>query len=46
VSTGRELLVFKYLPQRVNRLAFSPDGQHLAAALHDGSVRLWHAAKD
>jgi WD40 repeat protein len=43
VATGRELLVFKDLQAKVNSLAFSPDGRHLAAALHNGSVHLWHA---
>jgi len=31
------------LPAAVNQVAFSPDGQHLAAALHDGTIRIWHA---
>ncbi|HEV3120106.1 MAG TPA: hypothetical protein VGY58_23800 [Gemmataceae bacterium] len=45
VSTGRELLVFKDLPHKVNSVAFSADCRHLAAAIHDASVRLWHAAE-
>jgi WD40 repeat protein len=43
VSTGTELLTFKNQPHEVNAVAFAPDGHTLAAALHDGSVRLWHA---
>jgi WD40 repeat protein len=46
VATGRELLVFKDLPAKVNSLAFSTDGRNFAAAIHGGSIRLWHAAKD
>jgi len=46
VTTGRELLVFNDLPAKVNGLAFSPDGQSLAAALHNGSVRIWRAPRD
>lgn len=46
VATGRELLHFDGLPARVNRLAFSPNQKHLAAALMDGSVYLWHAIRN
>ena len=44
VATGQELFAFPDQPHFVNSLAFSADGHYLAAALHDGSLRLWQAA--
>lgn len=45
IQTGAELLSFSNLPGAVNSLAFSPDGEHLAAALHNGEVRVWSTQK-
>jgi WD40 repeat protein len=43
-ATGLELLAFKGLPHQINGLAFTSDGNMLAAAVHDDSVKLWRAA--
>ncbi len=45
VATGQELLRFSNLPAAANHVAFAPDGQTLAAALHDGTIRLWYAPR-
>ena len=45
VEVYEELLHFKNLPDYVHGLAFSPDGSTLAAACHDGTVRLYQAAR-
>jgi len=42
---GQEILTFANLPAAVNQIAFSPNGQMLAAALHDGTIRIWHGPK-
>ena len=42
-ATGQEILTFADLPAEVNQVAYSPDGQMLAAALHDGTIRIWYA---
>jgi WD40 repeat protein len=44
-ATGRELLRFKNLPDYAHGLAFSPDSNILAAAFHDGTVRLYQGDK-
>ncbi len=44
VQTGAELLSFTNLPAAVNAMAFAPGGDHLAAALHNGDVRVWSTA--
>ncbi len=41
LQTGEELLAFSNLPAAVNQLAFSPDHRYLAAALHNGEIRVW-----
>jgi WD40 repeat protein len=41
LQTGQELLSFFDLPAPVNQLAFSPHGDHMAAALHNGEIRIW-----
>ena len=43
METGKELLCFKDQLAYINGAAFSPAGERLAAALHDGSVRPWAA---
>ena len=40
--TGQVMLVLDGHSQRVNAVAFSPDGQTLASASHDGAIKLWH----
>lgn len=45
VETGAELLSFTDLPAAINHLAFSPAGDQLAAALHNGEVWLWSAVR-
>jgi hypothetical protein len=42
VLTGQELLAFP-TEHFVNGLAFDPRGRTLAAALHDGTVKIWAA---
>jgi hypothetical protein len=34
-------LAFTDLPAPVNQLAFSPRGEHMAVALHNGEIRVW-----
>jgi hypothetical protein len=43
-ATGRELMAFRDLPEKINSLAFPPDDRHLAAAIHDSRIRVWHAS--
>ena len=45
VSSGLELFAISDLPHYVHRLSFSFDGQRLAAALHNGEVRIYYAPK-
>jgi WD40 repeat protein len=45
VSSGLELFAISDLPSYVHRLSFSSDGQRLAAALHNGEVRVYYAPK-
>jgi WD40 repeat protein len=40
--TGQVMLVLDGHAQRVNAVAFSPGGQTLASASHDGTIKLWH----
>ncbi len=44
--TGQELLVLAGHSDRVNAVNFSPDGQALASASHDGSICLWNASEN
>jgi WD40 repeat protein len=41
--TGQVTLVLDSHAQRVNAVAFSPDGQSLASASHGGAIKLWRA---
>jgi WD40 repeat protein len=43
VELDRLLLVYKGHLARVNALAWSPDGKHIASASADGSVQIWLA---
>ena len=45
VSSGLKLLDLPALPKQIKRLAFSPDGQRLLAALMDGTIRVYDAPK-
>jgi WD40 repeat protein len=43
VPASREVLTLAQPGAAANRVTFSPDGTHLLAALHDGTIRIWHA---
>jgi WD40 repeat protein len=45
VATGKQLLKLTGFSARVPGVAFSQDGTLLAAASHDGTIRIWDAAK-
>jgi len=45
-ATGHLLLCWAGQSHEVSGVAFSADGQTLAAALHDGGVRVWHGPRD
>ena len=45
VATRRNVLTFDQLGSSVHRVIFSPDGTQLLAALHDGTIRIWHAPR-
>jgi WD40 repeat protein len=38
---GRELLTLDVQPGTAGKVAFAPDGRHLAAAATDGKIRIW-----
>jgi len=44
ISTGKEIRTFKGHTDRVNSVAFSPDGSHIISAARDNSIRLWDVA--
>jgi WD40 repeat protein len=43
VPASREVLTLSQPGAAWNRVLFCPDGTHLLAALHDGTIRIWHA---
>jgi WD40 repeat protein len=43
VVTKKLIGLLDRVDEPVYDLAFSPDGERLAAALHDGSIRIWIA---
>ena len=45
-ETLNQLLVLPAGSQPINSVAFSPAGDRLASAGHDGAIRIWHAPKD
>jgi len=46
VLTGRELMCLKGQAQKVNAIAFDRAGKSLAAAIHDGAVKVWRTADE
>jgi WD40 repeat protein len=45
VATKRRIGLLDRVDEPVYDLEFSPDGDRLAAALHDGCIRIWVAPK-
>jgi WD40 repeat protein len=43
LQTGQEVLSLQADPYGVYGVAFSPNGQSLAAACHSGVVKVWEA---
>jgi len=41
LGPGREVLTMDVQPAAVGKVAFAPDGRHLAAAATDGKIRIW-----
>jgi WD40 repeat protein len=42
LGPGRELLTLDVQPGTAGKVAYAPDGRHLAAAVSDGKVRIWN----
>jgi WD40 repeat protein len=43
LATGKRIGLLDQIDQPIYGLAFSPEGQRLAATLHDGAIRIWNA---
>ncbi len=43
LTTGREVFQLRDVTERVQNVAFSPDGRWLASTHPDGAVKTWHA---